>query len=1255
MRAACPRMSVRLVLCAAMTSMAAAAADRAPVVRLAAFEYRPREDRAATPPWFAADEVERSTKGRRYLVVTASRDWTEEHRDALVRAGAEILEYLPDRSYRIRVAPGDEARVRALPFLAWVGVLPPHGKVSPALAREAGRPERAVRVRVILAPDETPERVVHALAAGRPVALPSGRNGAWRVEANLPAPALAAALARAAALPEVEAVEPVRLLRPQNQDAVWVHQSFIGPSPQETPLFDHGIFGCGETVAVADTGQDWDLCFFRDALGAPPVASCTTPPCPAAASDVARRKDVRYYNWSGTALGDDDTCSATIGASGHGTHTSGTIAGDMAPYVDCVGYTSAGRNGGDGVAPGGKLVVQEMGDGLEYLNALGGTLWNLADVAWQTGARVHSNSWGAACHDLFGSCIPGCTMPYDSFARDADLAMWTHPDLLLVISAGNAGELCPAPIAIGTPAIAKNPVTVAALGHGPAATGTASFSSPGPVFDGRLKPTLAAQGEATVSAASDPLTTDNCDTCALDGTSMAAPTVAGLAAQVREYYRQGFHVDGTRDPTSALEPTAALVKATLIDSAVPLGPAAPGPDFESGFGRVQLDRTLAFPGGGFVLRVDDHRQAIGTLGVVPHAFDVAAGTPLRATLVWTDYPASLLAATARVNELRLEVVDPSGAVWFQTLDATTGAPVQTADPADPHDGINVEERIVFEAPSAGRWIVRVVGVDVPMGPQPFALVVRGALTDCAAPGAPGPPSLTSPADGQVEVAWTPVPGAVAYNVYRGLGPCPAGAWIPIAVGVPGPAHLDTTVSGGALYRYRVVAVSDAQAACESPASPCASIVPTGECFLAPEFRGLATATSAGDAACAVDLSWNAAAPYCVGDVRYNVYRGTTSDFPVDAAHRVARCVLGTTHTDAVGLVHGLTYHYVVRAEDDATGHGGPCRGGNEDGNVSRVAAAPDGPAVSGTWTDDAGDTSAPQFQILSPWAIDPAAGIGGSMAYAGASAAGICSALTSPVLTLDAPGTGPQLSFATRHNLEYDPVGIFGAEGSLGQVEIAVGPTFSNWTRIPLIPDYPAFVEFPLNYCETTAALETYFSGQAASFTTHAASLANWAGGPVRLRFQLSGDLLYPGGSWWLDDIAVTEALVPGACTTAPGGPPPIPDGASVPGEPLRVAKDGSGVRLSWDATICPAAAINVYTGAIGNYATFTSGTCDLPPNGMATIAPAGDAWFVVVATDGSTTDGSFSRDAAGNELSYAGASAACSAIATHEPAGTCP
>ncbi|HEV8702942.1 MAG TPA: S8 family serine peptidase [Candidatus Polarisedimenticolia bacterium] len=1226
-------------------------------LRLAGGVFRPLAGEPAAPGWFRATPEDRSPRGRRYLVAITRAALDAEARRLLEVAGAELIDYLPVHGYRLRLSPEAEDRVRGLPFIAWLGALPPHLKVEPQLSARAGRPGGDTKLRVILAEGEPAGRAIEALSDLAPLARPSGKDGAWRVVATVPPDRIAAILSRLAALPEVEAVEQVRPFRATNQDAVWVHQSFVGPSPQQTPVFDRGIFGCGQVVGIADTGQDYDLCYFRDAVnGPPPFSTCALAPCPAGTPAPGRRKDILYYNWSGTPTGDDDTCPPIFGGSGHGTHTSGSIAGDTSAYADCASFASPGRNGGDGQAPGAKLVIQEMGDGLEYLNDRGGTLWNLADVAYRSGASIHSDSWAGACHDIFGSCIPGCTMPYDSFARDADLAMWTYPNLLLVLAAGNAGEFCPAPIAVGTPAIAKSPVAVGSVGHGTNATAPSTFSSPGPVFDGRLKPTVAAQGEETISAASDAdPTSNNCGTCSLNGTSMAAPTAAGLAALAREYYTGGFYASGSRDPARGFTPTGALLKATLIDGAVAPGAGAPAADFDSGYGRVLLASTLAFAGSPFGLRVDDFREGLVTGSQVVHAYDVAVGTALRVTLVWTDFPAALNAQSARVNELRLEVVDPDGRVWFQTIDPGTGLPAQTADAAAPHDDRNVEERLVFDAPAAGRWIVRVRGVDVPWGPQPFALLVRGALTDCPAPAAPPAPVLDTPADRQVRISWAAVPGALAYNVYRSFGACPGGPWIAVAAGVTGTSFLDTTVSGGVTYSYRVAAASDASSACESARSTCASITAQGDCVLASEFRGVKSASSAGLATCAIELAWDRAVPYCGSDVRYNVYRSTTPGFSPGPASRIARCVIGTAYTDAAALVQDATYHYVVRAEDSTGGHGGPCRGGNEDANVVEASASPDGPRALGSFRDDAGDTGTAKFLPAAPWTSALSGGNLGPKVYTASSYAGACADLTSPALTLADPGEGPLLTFATRHDLEYDPSGIFGAEGSMGQVEIATGPAFGSWTRVPLSPTYPAVVEFPLNDCPTTADIDTYFSGVRTAYSTYTASLSNWAGGDVKIRFHLSGDYLYPSGGWWVDDVVVSKTMAPGACATVPAGPPPIPDGSAVPGLPLRVATSGNDIVLTWDATRCPATAVNVYHGSLGDFSRFTGGACSLPPTGSATVPMPSGSWFLVAATDGGATDGSWGRDLSGAEKNYAGASLACPAITQHVASNGCP
>jgi lysyl endopeptidase len=534
--------------------------------------------------------------------------------------------------------------------------------------------------------------------------------------------------------------------------------------------------------------------------------------------------------------------------------------------------------------------------------------------------------------------------------------------------------------------------------------------------------------------------------------------------------------------------------------------------------------------------------------------------------------------------------------------------------------------------------------------------VRGALTDCPAPASPAMPILSTPADHQVQVSWGTVPGAAAYNVYRSLGACPGGPWILAAAGVTGNSFLDTTVSGGATYSYDVVASSDPGAFCESAPSSCAQIVPTGDCFLPPSFGGVGAASSAGSATCAINLTWGAAKAPCSDNVRYNIYRGTSPSFTPALSNRIARCVGTTSYTDAVSLLHGTSYYYVVRAEDATTGHGGPCRGGNEETNAVHASANPSGPSSSGTYIDDGGDTGPPTFTASPPWVLAPTQGNLGPKVYRGDSSELVCADLTSPILTLGSPATGPQLSFSAISTLQFEPFGVLDAsEGSVGEVEIASGPGFTNWTRVPLTPDYPTLVDLTATSCDTILDARTYFSDSHTTYTTYTASLANWAGGDIRLRFRLSGDFFYPGGSWWVDDIHVTQTQVPGTCTTQAAGPPPIPDGASVPGQPLMVTPSGSNLLLSWDSTQCPPTAVNVYWGNLGNFATFSGGFCGLAPSGGTTISLPGSVWFLVVGTDGASTDGSWSRDSLGNEKNYAGAPAACPAITQHVTNNNCP
>ena len=146
------------------------------------------------------------------------------------------------------------------------------------------------------------------------------------------------------------------------------------------------------------------------------------------------------------------------------------------------------------MAPRAQLVIQDGGYGVDNcadLPAIGCPAADLIpffDQAYQQGARIHSNSWGDR-ENLTPYNI------YSDGSQDADAFMWTHPDFLLVFAAGNNYGTS---ATVASPATGKNVLAVGATNHDFSAGSVASFSSRGPVADGRIKPDVMAPGVSVV-------------------------------------------------------------------------------------------------------------------------------------------------------------------------------------------------------------------------------------------------------------------------------------------------------------------------------------------------------------------------------------------------------------------------------------------------------------------------------------------------------------------------------------------------------------------------------------------------------------------------------------------------------------------------------------------------------------------------------------------------------------------------------------
>jgi hypothetical protein len=267
--------------------------------------------------------------------------------------------------------------------------------------------------------------------------------------------------------------------------------------------------------------------------------------------------------------------------------------------------------------------------------------------------------------------------------------------------------------------------------------GMAAFSSRGPTNDGRFKPDLVAPGTNVLSVrssqvGSNPLWGDlpagnswHGRYCWSGGTSMSTPLVAGAAAVLREYLvTQRGHVQ------NGVAPSGALLKAFLINSALPLGGQFPGEvpadtNFVAGFGRVNMAQAIHPDNLNQAHFSDDPALAVTTGQVRRFLVNSQdANLPIRITLTWSDAPGSPPNGFLQ-NHLSLQVKTPSGQIL-------KGDPFALFPNA-----VNNVQRTTIVAPGPGQYEIQVWGWSIaaasphaPAGGAPaqdFALVASNVV------------------------------------------------------------------------------------------------------------------------------------------------------------------------------------------------------------------------------------------------------------------------------------------------------------------------------------------------------------------------------------------------------------------------------------------------------------------------------------------------------------------------------------------------
>ncbi len=477
------------------------------------------------------------------------------------------------------------------------------------------------------------------------------------------------------------------------------------------------------------------------------------------------------------------------------------------------------------------------------------------------------------------------------------------------------------------------------------------------------------------------------------------------------------------------------------------------------------------------------------------------------------------------------------------------------------------------------------------------------------PSAPDGVTTTANGDNRIDVSWAEVPGATEYRVYRALA---SGGPYGIVGTVPAPATTlqDSPVSAGVTWYYVVRAYDR----CESPSSVEVGASTTGACTLGPAFAGLASVTDAAASTCTVNLSWAAASARCGGLVTYRVHRSATSPFVPSASNMIASGLTTTQYSDHDALTSETAYHYLVRAVDSARGA--------DDGNTVTLSAAPTGQPVLGSWTDDAGDTGTAKLSCEIPWSVLATGGNAGPNVYAtGTYSNNQCAALTTPAITLQSSAV---LSFASKYDL--------GSNFDAGNVEVATGPAFGTWDKLTTV-EYPDRLLYPGNACGfPTSSARIVFSSSSNSpsypTSSYTGSLSAYDGQTIKLRWRFGTDSAVVRAGWWVDDIRVTNALLPGACSS---GTPGAPTEASPVAAPMTSERATGGTAVTLDYRPgCGALDNAVYWGAspIAGALSWTSSACAVGNTGRSTFDPGapppGGFYYFVIVGQTSTKEGSY-------------------------------
>ena len=408
----------------------------------------------------------------------------------------------------------------------------------------------------------------------------------------------------------VMAIEPVSVVRATHDTAVPAMGVDALRSHQGSPGLFGGIGGSSVPIAVMDTGLN---------VNHLDISSRRSSICAA-----------NFVYWDPLV----DDADLLRDAHGHGTHVTGTIAGNgsviaaytgMAPRVEHIRFAKVLNHHGWG---NDVFILRGM-DFLARTTSCPESGWSAEAVK----PLIVNMSLSASSRIFEGRSVA---------PRKLDAVVWSSRQLYVVAQANSSIH------GFSNYASAKNSLAVgAAFDSG----SLAGFSSHGPTADGRLAPQIVGTGVGLHSTAGDGSRGGYRN---LSGTSMASPAVAGVAALLMDavpVHRESPALVRSRLMASAIKPDVWLADERVFPTDNSDGPGTIQTRY--GLGKVSartsilnLDRPEGWRNSSAVAELVDGEYAYQDIEVPPDT------TRLDLVMTWDEPPTDTLASSV-LNDLDL--------------------------------------------------------------------------------------------------------------------------------------------------------------------------------------------------------------------------------------------------------------------------------------------------------------------------------------------------------------------------------------------------------------------------------------------------------------------------------------------------------------------------------------------------------------------------------------------------------------------------